>query len=147
MELATGREGSLTAFKASGERIRSHAWLPGGRHIVAVYEQAGSAHRHDLAVLDVKDGSLARLTLNLSGLIHQLSLSADGTRLAASVLQMEREVWKVPFGSDPEANGRAASLLIDSSRDPMWLFASRDGRTLLFNSARSGSRNARLSRR
>jgi Tol biopolymer transport system component len=145
VELATGRERSLTGFKASGERLRSHAWLPGGRHIVAVYEQAGAAQRHDLAVLDAKDGTLTRLTLNLSGLIQQLSLSADGTRLAASVSELEREVWRVPFGADPEANGRAASLLVDRTRDPMWLFASRDGKTLLFNSARAGSRNLWLS--
>ncbi|MFI4944335.1 MAG: protein kinase [Burkholderiales bacterium] len=141
VELATGQERTVTGFKVSGERIRSHAWLPDGRHIVAVYEQPGAAQRHDLAVLDLNDGTLARLTLNQSGLILQLSLSADGARLVASVSEMEREVWRVPFGADPDANGRAATRLVDRTRDPMWLFVSRDGRTLLFNSATTGSRN------
>jgi Tol biopolymer transport system component len=141
VDLATGQERTLTRFEVSGERIRSHAWLPDNRHVVAVYEPPGAAMRHDLALLDANDGTLTRLTLNTPSLITQLSLSADASRLLASVSRMEREVWRVPFGAHADANGRAATRLVDSTRDPMWLFASRDGRTLLFNSATTGSRN------
>ena len=50
-------------------------------------------------------------------------------------------MWKVPLGTDPLANGRAAERVLDSSQDPMWTFVSRDGRTLLFNNATTGARN------
>ena len=52
-----------------------------------------------------------------------------------------REVWKVPFGPDPMTNGQSAVRLLDPSLDPMWTYVTRDGRTLLFNSALVGSRN------
>jgi hypothetical protein len=42
---------------------------------------------------------------------------------------------------DPDANGRAATRILDASADPMWTFVSRDGRTLLYNNAVVGSRN------
>jgi dipeptidyl aminopeptidase/acylaminoacyl peptidase len=50
-------------------------------------------------------------------------------------------VWKVPNGPDPDANGRAATRVLDAASDPMWIFVARDGRTLLFNNAVVGSRN------
>jgi Tol biopolymer transport system component len=58
-----------------------------------------------------------------------------------STTETRRELWKVPLGPDPDANGRAAARILDDSHDPMWTFVSRDGRTLLFNSAFTGSRN------
>lgn len=95
----------------------------------------------DLGILDVQDGSISRLTYNVAQTLGPLSVSADGARLITTASQTPRELWKVPLGPDPEANGRAAVRLLDSAHDPMWTFVSRDGRTLLFNNARSGSRN------
>jgi hypothetical protein len=47
----------------------------------------------------------------------------------------------VPFGPDPDANGRSAVRVLDASLDPMWTYVTRDGKTLLFNNAVVGSRN------
>jgi Tol biopolymer transport system component len=69
------------------------------------------------------------------------SLSSDGSRMLVTASRQERDVWKVPLGRDPDANGRAAVRLLDTTRDPMWTFVSRDGRILLYNSPASGSRN------
>jgi dipeptidyl aminopeptidase/acylaminoacyl peptidase len=65
--------------------------------------------------------------------------------LVLTVSRYVREIWKAPLGTDADANGRAATRLMDSTRDPMWTFVSRDGRLLLFNSPSSGSRNLWLS--
>jgi len=48
----------------------------------------------------------------------------------------------VPLKSaDPDVNGAAAVRLIDSNHDPLWIFVTRDGHTLLYNSPASGTRN------
>lgn len=86
-------------------------------------------------------GSLTRLTLSVGQTFSSLSVSADGSRLIATASRMVREVWRVPLGPDAEANGRAAIRLLHPTYDPMWTFVSRDGRTLLYNNATSGSRN------
>jgi Tol biopolymer transport system component len=116
--------------------------LPDNRHLVISYLPSA---RHqapgDLGILDIQDGSISRLTATVGDGFTAPSVSADGSRLIVTSLRYVREVWKVPLGSDPEANGRAAVRLVDSSAAPMWTFVSRDGRTLLFNSPASGSRN------
>ena len=141
LEVSTGRERQVTHFSRSGEGIESQAWLPDSRHLVVSYVPQSTFFQSDLGVLDVNDGSISRLTFNIAQTIGSLSVSADGTRLIATAGQLRREVWKVPLGQDPEVNGRAAVRVLDSSQDPMWTFVSRDGRTLLFNNATTGTRN------
>ena len=141
LEVSTGRERQVTHFNRSGEGIESQTWLPDNRHLVVSYVPQSTFFQSDLGVLDIKDGSISRLTFNIAETIGSLSISADGTRLIATSSQVRREVWKVPLGQDPEANGRAAVRVLDSSQDPMWTFVSRDGRTLLFNNATTGTRN------
>ena len=50
-------------------------------------------------------------------------------------------MWKVPDGPDPDANGKRAERLLDTTFDPMWTYVTRDGGTLLYNNAIVGSRN------
>jgi TolB protein len=69
------------------------------------------------------------------------SVSADGERLLVTKQSLEREVWRVPLGPDPDANGAAAVRLLDRSWDPVYIHVSGDGSTLLFNSNSTGSRN------
>jgi WD40 repeat protein len=97
-----------------------------------------SGFGNDLAILDVRDGSMVRLTMTVDGTFRTVRTSADGSRIIATAERIRRELWKVPFGPDPDANGRAAVRLLDSTHDPMWAFISRDGRTVLFNSPISG---------
>ncbi len=41
--------------------------------------------------------------------------------------QEQREMWTVPLGPDPKANGLPKRQLLDSCWDPIWMFVSRDG--------------------
>jgi Tol biopolymer transport system component len=86
-------------------------------------------------------GSIVRITTSLTESFAEPSLSADASRLIVTASYRTREVWKVPFGPEPSANGRQSARLVDESLDPMWTFVTRDGRTLLFNNALVGSRN------
>lgn len=141
VDVGSGETRDLTRFEGSGQGIHAHQWLPDGKRIVVAYSTDGSGFQNDLGILDVSSGSITRLTLNVAQNVRRLSLSADGSRLLATTLEIRRELWKVPLGADPEANGRGATRLLDDSHDPMWTFVSRDGRTLLYNSSMTGSRN------
>ena len=141
IDVETGQIHQVTHFVTAGEGIKSHVWLPDNRHLAVSYFKGSSLWQNDLGILDVEDGSVSRLTLNVEQSFAALSVSADGSRLVVTASQVHREVWKVPLGPDPEANGRAAVRVLDRSHDPMWTFVSRDGRTLLFNNATTGSRN------
>jgi serine/threonine protein kinase len=117
-------------------------WLPDNRHLVISYSpQARQQAPADLGILDTQDGSIVRLTTTVGDGLYAPSVSADGSRLVATRLHYLQEIWKVPLGSDPDANGRAAVRLVGESAGPLWTFVSRDGRTVLFNSPASGSRN------
>jgi Tol biopolymer transport system component len=117
-------------------------WLPDNRHLVISYTPVARQQAPgDLGILDTQDGSIVRLTTTVGDGLYAPSISADGSRLVATRLHYQQEIWKVPLGSDADANGRAAVRLIDESVGPLWTFVSRDGRTMLFNSPASGSRN------
>ena len=86
-------------------------------------------------------GPLAlREALAIAGQIAA-ALEAAHEKGIVTARRLTREVWKLPFGPDPLANGRRAVRLIDASLDPMWTHVTRDGKTLLFNNALVGSRN------
>src|SRR6185503_18906677 len=117
-------------------------WLPDNRHLVISYTPVARQQAPgDLGILDTQDGSIVRLTTTVGDGLYAPSISADGSRLVATRLHYQQEVWKAPLASDPDANGRAAVRLIDESVGPLWTFVTRDGRTMLFNSPASGSRN------
>jgi eukaryotic-like serine/threonine-protein kinase len=139
-DVNSGKERQVTQFTKSQEGVETQTWLPDNRHLIVSFTQS-TFFQSDLGLLDIQDGSISRLTLNVARGFGSLSVSADGSRLIATANQTQREVWKVPLGPDPEANGRAAVRVLDSSQDPMWTFVSRDGRTLLFNNATTGTRN------
>jgi Tol biopolymer transport system component len=141
IDVATGSTRQVTTFVRSGEGAQSHVWLPDNQHVAVAYVDGPSLFQSDIGILDVRDGSISRVTYNIANRFEDLSVSADGQRLTATSSQMQRELWKIPMGPDADANGRAAVRLVDTAMDPMWTFVSRDGRTLLFNSPLTGSRN------
>ena len=142
VEVETGEIRQVTNFTTSADGIQAHVWLPDNRHLVVAYVVGGIGQlSNDLGLLDVENGSISRLTLSAAQSFESLSVSADGSRLIAVARKFEREVWKVPFGPDPEANGRAATRILDRVVDPLWTHVSRDGTTLLYNTATTGSRN------
>jgi Tol biopolymer transport system component len=141
VDTSTGTERQVTHFGRPGEGVTEHAWLPDNRHIAVSY--AASANRpRDLAILDIEDGSLVRVTANVDDSLSGVSISANGSRLVATASNTLSEIWKVPVRKgDAATAGREALRLVDSLGGPYWAFLSRDGRTILFNSRLSGSRN------
>ena len=133
----------VTRYERGSEGPTAQSWLPDGRRLLVSYwaqpraQLAGS----DLGILDVESGQITRLTMNTEENFNAPSLSLDGTRAIATASLDEREVWTVPDGPDPIANGRRAERLLDAIVDPFWTYVSRDGRTLLYNNAVVGSRN------
>jgi serine/threonine protein kinase len=138
VDVATAEMRQITRATRSGEGVQSFVWLPDNERVVVAWIGSSGFFNSDLAVVNVRDSSMTRLTMNADGAFRTLSMSADGSRLIATLTRTRRELWKVPLGPDPEANGRAATRLLDSTYDPMWTFVSRDGNTLLFNSLISG---------
>ncbi len=143
VDIGETRVRQVTHFERSLEGVvGSQAWLPDNRHVVIAYVAFPRAlGSQDLGLLDLETGSIERLSANVADSFSDPSLSADGTRLLVTASRSQREVWKVPFGPDPDANGRGAVRVLDASVDPMWTYVTRDGRTLLFNNALVGSRN------
>jgi Tol biopolymer transport system component len=132
----------VTHFENSGEGPLTQVWLPDGRHaLVSYWAQSRAQFVSDLGILDLDNGIISRLTMNVAESFNTPSLSADGTRAIVTASRFERDMWKVPDGPDPVANGKRAERLLDATTDPMWTYVSRDGRTLLYNNAVVGSRN------
>ena len=132
----------ITHFTGASEGAQTQAWLPDNRHLLVSYVAwPHSAAATDLGVVDVDTGETIRLTLNVGQGFQAPSVSADGTRVMLTANQIQNEIWKVPFGPDPEANGRAAVLLVGSSYYPQYSYVTRDGKTVMFSSPVVGSRN------
>jgi eukaryotic-like serine/threonine-protein kinase len=143
VDTRNGREHQVTRFARAGQALGSPAWLPDNRHLVVSYAPYSRTQSPaDLAVVDAEDGSISRLTTTISESFTNPSLSADGSRLIATGGTLLREVWRVPLArATAHANNPAAERVIDETQAPLWIFATRDGRTLLYNSPASGSRN------
>jgi serine/threonine protein kinase len=144
VDTRTGEERQVTRFTRPSQGIGQHVWLPDNRHLVVSYAADSSRIpiANDLAILNIDDGSLRRFTTAIVDNFVSPSLSTDGSRLIATSTGLLREVWKVPLKTaDPGTNGAAAVRVIENGQDPMWSSVGRDGRTLLFNSPSSGSRN------
>jgi dipeptidyl aminopeptidase/acylaminoacyl peptidase len=140
--VASGETKQVTRFSRSNEGIHSHTWMPDNRHLVVSYSPfARQPTSNDLGMLDVTTGTIARLTIDVADSLLQPSVSRDGTRLVATSRRSARELWKVPNGADPVANGRGAVRMLDGRWDVYWMSGSGNGRTLLFSSPFSGSRN------
>jgi Tol biopolymer transport system component len=141
LDVESAREHPVTRFPSGS--VDSEAWLPDNRSLV--YSRASFqgvlGSTADLGIVSGEGELLRRLTLAVNSRFVRPSVAANGKRLLATNETRQHEVWRVPLGPDPEANGKNAVRLLDGSGDPFWTQVSRDGSTLLFNSTAAGSRN------
>jgi Tol biopolymer transport system component len=142
VDVDTGQQHQVIQLPPGTVESGQPAWLPDSRHLVVPYIPVSRQQSpNDLGIVDIRDGSISRLTTTVGEGFSAPSVSADGSRLITTSVRRFNEVWTVPLGGDADANGHAAVRLVDSSMAPMWTFVSRNGRTLLFNSPASGTRN------
>ncbi len=143
VNMETGVERQVTHIARSGVGVGQAAWLPDNQHLVASYNSSGGTQpASDLAIVDAQAGTVGRLTAAINESFVAPTISRDGSRLVATSVGYTRELWRVPLnGSSAEANGNAATRLIDGASDPMWSYVTRDDALLLFNSTASGNRN------
>jgi serine/threonine-protein kinase len=85
------------------------------------------------------EGDLARITTGLEA--EAISLAADGSRLAYSVLTETSNVWSLPIPRDADApvSVRAAEPVTSGNQIIEFVRISPDGHWLAFDSDRSGS--------
>ena len=137
-----GHQRRVAQLPPIGNVVGQPAWLPDNRHLVISYLPFPRLQAPaDLGIIDIQDGSITRLTTTVGNAFLTPACRPTARAVIATGLAISGEVWKVPLGADPDANRRSAVRLVDGSALPMWTFVSRDGRTLLFNSPASGSRN------
>ena len=143
LDMSTRAERQVTHFERAGEGVHGHAWLPDGRHVIATYDRGNdiSQSRFDLALIDITDGSIQPLLPAIGDGFNLPTVSADGKRVVVTRTRLSRDLWKVPIGPDPVANGAAAQQIRDGSGDPMWSSVSPDRQLVLFSASSVGVRN------
>jgi Tol biopolymer transport system component len=71
----------------------------------------------------------------------QLAVSADGSKLAMSILRQNADIWRLPVSTDSGRPSGAPESLISTTREDSRGSWSPDGKYIAFNSDRSGDMN------
>jgi TolB protein len=117
----------------------SPAWLPGGRSLLYVSDREGG---RDIYQLEMGNGGRpsgepVRLTTGLN--VSQISVSADGRRLAYAVFSQSSNVWSVPIPAGEASLVSRAEPVTRGSQVIENFSLSPDGRWLAFDSDRGGT--------
>jgi Tol biopolymer transport system component len=117
----------------------SPAWLPRGRSLLYVSDRDGGRDVYQVEL--GRDGRRAhaavRLTTGLN--VSQVSVSADGRRLAYAVLSQTSNVWSVPVSAFGTSLVSHAQPVTRGSQVIESFDVSTDGRWLAFDSDRGGT--------
>jgi serine/threonine-protein kinase len=113
----------------------SPAWLPGGRSLLYVSDRDGGRDIYRVAL--GRDGRAERAPTRLTTGLNaaQVSVSADGRRLAYAVFTQSSNVWSLPVpssgstgmsGAEPVTRGSQVIENFDLSPDRRWLVFDSD---------------------
>jgi len=117
-------------WSSSGEAIYFSSYRSGGLNVWRVpVDTAGRAA-----------GPLRQLTTG-AGQDVELALSADGKRLAFSVLKQNADIWRVPVAPASGSPAGPAEQVIATTREDSRGAWSPDGARIAFNSDRAGDMN------
>jgi len=121
----------------------SPVWSTDSRYLYFISNREGSRDVYRVPISDTgeSEGAALRMTAGLDP--HTISLSADGRRLAYSVLDYSANIWSLPL---PKAGEEAVSIagaepFTTGSQVIESLDVSRDGRFLVFDSNRRGNQD------
>ncbi len=116
----------------------SPTWAPDSRRLLFVSGRAGirDIYQLNLDASGKPRGEPAQITVGLNA--SQISLSADGERLAYSVMTNHSNVWSVPRPASGSVSSRSATMVTTDKESIEGIWISRDGTWLLFDSDRAG---------
>lgn len=149
---STGMLGNIAASSiwvvsvSGGEPVRvteignfnaSPAWMPDSRGLLYVSGRGGGrdVYQQALSGSGKPRGGPARLTTGLNA--HTITLSADGRRLAYTVLSSRSNIWTAPIGAGTSTFA-SAHPITDENQTVEGLAVSPDGRWLAYDSNRGG---------
>jgi Tol biopolymer transport system component len=151
------RTGEAAAVTDSTSLNAAPAWTSDGRTLLFVSSAGGGRDIYSLALSGRgrPRGPARRITTGANA--HTISLSADGTRLAYTVLTSRSNIWSAPIeahGATPFAQARAVTNEnqtvegLSVSPDGQWIAfdSNREGRQHIFKVAVSGGDPAQLTR-
>ena len=114
-------------------------WTPDGRSILFVSSLGGGrdVYQQALSRSGAPRGRATRLTTGLNA--HTISLSADGTRLAYSVLTTRSNLWWAPISSAGVTPFAEAAQVTNENQTVEGMAVSPDGNWLVYDSNRGGT--------
>ncbi|HUR93766.1 MAG TPA: protein kinase [Gemmatimonadales bacterium] len=117
----------------------SPSWLPGGRALLYLSDRDGGRDLYELRLTRAgrPAGDAARLTTGLNA--AQVSIAADGRRLAYAVITESANVWSLPIPSSGVTGVRQAEPVTTGTQAIEGFDLSPDQRWLAFDSDRGGT--------
>ncbi len=119
----------------------SPVWTPDGKSIVFVSSRAG---RRDVYQLELEStggakGEPVRLTTGLNA--HTVSLTADGSALVYSVLDMQANIWSIEIPARGPVSTRSAQPVTEGNQAIEGLSVSPDGSWVAYDSDINGTQD------
>ncbi len=117
----------------------SPIWLPGRHTLLFISNREGGRDIYQLALNGSgrPRGAPIRITTGLNP--ERLSLSADGRRLAYSVMTQTSNVWSIAIPARDSVPFSQARQVTSGTQNIEWAVVSPDGKWLYYDSDRSGN--------
>lgn len=133
--------GESRQLTAATHMHASPRWTPDGRSLLLVADLGGVRDIYQLALTPdlTPQGEPTRLSTGLGA--YSVSLTADASRMAYSILRLRSNVWVAPLSRDGPTPSSAARQFTTGAQVIEAMDVSDDGRWLLYDSNRLGNQD------